>query len=183
MGTLVDPGDVNGYVNSISLLISKIIIFLSKNQKGYTKGIYLLLCHTAGFVCEALICANFVRCGGLVDLILQLCMLRLYLCFNSVIAARVTVLCSCGLINLYLFTSSYFKKVDILILLLCSAWSGSRFCTFSITTTVQHFSNVCWPNTLVNVVSCGHTAYSDSIAHAEGDERLRHLIFQKGSQL
>ena len=89
-GTLVDLGDVNGYINSTSLLIIKIIICLSKNQKGYAKGIYLLLYHTAGFVCETLICANCVRCGGLPGLISQL---RLYLRFNLVIAARVTVLC------------------------------------------------------------------------------------------
>ena len=58
---------------------------------------------------------------------------------------------SCNLIVRYLFTSSYFKRVDISFLLCCSVWSERPFNTCFITT-VQNFSNV---NSTKHPCKCG----------------------------
>ena len=77
---------------------------------------------------------------------------------------------SCNLINQYLFISTSRKWT---FLVCCNAWSETPFLTYFITVTVQHFSNVTWPNIIVNMVSSNHTApivqdsASDAIAYMQ----------------
>ena len=63
---------------------------------------------------------------------------------------------SCNLINLYLFISTSRKWI---FLVCCNAWSERSFLTYFIMASVQHFSNVTWPNIIVNMVSSNITAY------------------------
>ena len=104
----------------------------------------------AGFVCKVLICVNSTTFCGVTDLIpqLRLCISLFQLshcctCHNPM---------SCNLIVQCLFTSTYFKRVDISILLCCSIWSERLFNTCFIAI-VQNFSM--YVNSTKHPCKCG----------------------------
>ena len=78
--------------------------------------------HIVGLVCKVLICTNSVKCCGAVGSQNLIPVTLIYLYFIPVIAVCVTALCLVIWLT-FVSTSMYFKRVYILILLCCSAWS------------------------------------------------------------
>ena len=116
----------------MTFLHHNLIILLHFNHYILFLVLYSRFCLQSPNICEFCKMSWGHRFNSTVILIPLFQLSHCCTCHNSM---------SCNLIVQCLITSSYFKRVDILILLCHSVWSEKPFNT-SFITTVQHFSNV-----------------------------------------